>query len=256
MIQLTRITTKNPSHLSKSFELGSEGKLVKTAGGQMRWGFADKLNLQDIEELSLELQNLKPSNAFAYGISLHDYAKIVTKKILPDTQKKNNGGPPVIARTRDHFTWPHGPGVWMLDFDSPDGTEALSGDQFRTAVYSIVPRIAEAPHMLMASCSSFIFNNEELLSGANGWRMLVIVEHGTDIPRAGVDFIKGSWLQGLGYIAISMAGTLLERALVDGAVWQPERLDFCGGALCEKPLEQRRPDPEIFNPDAEPLDTA
>jgi len=255
MIQLTKITTKKPSYLSKSFKLGPKGELVKTPGGQMIVGIADRLRLQGAEELALELQKLKPANALTYGLSIHEQAKVVTKKALAKAQAGRKGGLHIIARTREYFSYPKGPGVLMFDYDPPEGQEPLTGEEFRHEIYSIAPGIEYAPHILTASASSHIYRGDKCLRGPGGWRMLVVVERGTDIPRGGADFVKRCWLKGEGYIGISKAGSYLERGLVDGAVWQPERLDFCGGAFCAKTLEQRRPEPQAFNSGAEPLDT-
>lgn len=63
------------------------------------------------------------------------------------------------------------------------------------------------------------------------------------------------WLAGFGRYEVSKSGSLLQRSLIDASVFQPERLDFCGGASCGKGLEQRLPDPVLFNPDAGYLDT-
>ena len=254
-IQLTKVTTKNPPHLSKGFSLGKKGEVIKAPGGSMVLGFAERLTLENITDLAKEYKKLTPVNALTYGVTEYDRAKIVIKKVLDKVRSQGNGGPPVIARTREFIKYSEGAGVLMFDYDPPEGLAPMTGDGFLQAVYEIAPAIAKAPHMLAASCSSFIFNGEKELIGPKGWRLLVIVERGTDIPRAGADFVKRCWLKGQGYIAISKAGSYLERALVDASVYQPERLDFCGGADCKAPLIQRRPDPKVYNPDAEPLNT-
>jgi hypothetical protein len=43
---------------------------------------------------------------------------------------------------------------------------------------------------------------------------------------------------------------LLDRAAVDGSVWQPERLDFAAGPICTPPLTRRLPKVKLWNPDA------
>lgn len=60
-------------------------------------------------------------------------------------------------------------------------------------------------------------------------------ESGNLHKEAAAQLYRGSY----GYFAISRAGTLLKRTIVDTAVWQPERLDFVGGAVCTPPLKQR-----------------
>jgi hypothetical protein len=47
----------------------------------------------------------------------------------------------------------------------------------------------------------------------------------------------------------------LDRSFIDASVWQPERLDFAGGARCGPGLEQRRGDPLLFNGAAPLMDS-
>jgi len=253
-VDLTLITAVKPKRLSKAFKLGSHGELVKIPGGQLVEGEAKRIRTDGARGLAALLKVITPEQALIYGITDHDRVRVVTQKALAGCT--GNGVLPIICRTRQFFRWPEGVGVWMLDYDPRDGHAPFSVDTFRRAVYAICPKIEQAPHVVAASASSFIFNGESVLRDATGWRMLVIVADGRDIPRAGAAFFARCWLNGQGYIGISRAGSLLERAIVDGSVWQPERLDFCGGAHCFPPLKQKRPKPQFFNPDADPLDTS
>ncbi|MDF6884130.1 hypothetical protein NLR28_26675, partial [Escherichia coli] len=45
---------------------------------------------------------------------------------------------------------------------------------------------------------------------------------------------------GHGRYEVSSSGQVLERGLFDASVWQTNRIDFAGGALCDEPLEQHR----------------
>ena len=75
------------------------------------------------------------------------------------------------------------------------------------------------------------------------------------IPRAGQVLFDRLWLAGFGRYEISKSGALLARTVMDATVFQPERLDFCGGAAVGKGLVQRLPEPVLFNGDAPYLDT-
>ena len=252
--EFSLITATKPARLSKAFCLTEIGTLEKFPGGQLVDGHVKRLTLGSARELADLLAASTPAQAFVYGVvPAHDTARVVTQDELD--RMKDNGGPPVIARTRDHFKWPEGSGILIFDYDPPEGKEPLSADAFRFAVYEVCPAIKSVPHVITASASAFICHGDRMLRGPAGWRLFVIVENGKDIPRAGAAFFQRCWLKDKGYIALSKSGAFLERGLVDPSVWQPERLDFVGGAHCNPPLIQRRPAPEIFNPDAAPLDT-
>ena len=73
----------------------------------------------------------------------------------------------------------------------------------------------------------------------------VVVKDGGDVDRFLHDFHDRAWLKGYGWLMISKAGSLLERAIIDRSVGSPERLVFEGAPEITKPLaqdaESRRP---------------
>jgi hypothetical protein len=253
MIAATLITATTPGRLSKGFRLAEDGTLVKVPGGQLVDGLAESRRFASISAFSDALANLTPTNAMVYGTSEHDKARIVPQDQLA---KIADTSLPVIARDRDHFRYPAGPAIMMIDHDTPKGVaEALSDDVLLEHLYQACPGLESAPHVVAQSASSFIYHGDRELIGQRGRRVYVLVADGRDIPRAGAVLFKRLQLAGLGHVEIGKAGQLLERGLIDSAVYQPERLDFCGGAACAAPLEQRRPAPRVINPDAAPMDT-
>lgn len=145
----------------------------------------------------------------------------------------------------------------MLDYDPNPNGKPLSRDELIQTLYDVCPALKEAPLIYRPSASSCIYNNQNdvELRGIRGKRLYLSITEANDIPRAGDVLFKRLWLKGYGHIDISNAGSLLVRSFIDAAVWQPERLDFCGGADCEPPLEQHLPEPEVYNEDAPYLDT-
>lgn len=93
------------------------------------------------------------------------------------------------------------------------------------------------------------------LKGVSGQRFYIIVADADDIPRAGNVLFSLLWLAGFGRYEVSKSGALLLRSIIDNIVFQPERLDFCGGAECGPGLEQRLPPPMVWNATAAPVDT-
>lgn len=247
-----------PDRLSKKFSLNQDGDgdLVKEAGGHIIQGRLQTIWAGSISEIAETLDRLDHKQATCWGLASYSEALIVTKKMLP-TYQQNNPTSPVIARDREHFSWATGAGVFMVDYDIGNTKEPIiSSDGLLQALYSVCPAIEQSPHLIRPSASSFIYHEKRLLRGANGWRVLIIIQNAQDTQRAGEALFKRSWLQGFGRIDISKSGAILKRSsLLDNGVWQPERLDFCGGACCESPLTQRMQKTLVFNPDSPPLDT-
>ncbi|WP_052360138.1 hypothetical protein [Solidesulfovibrio alcoholivorans] len=252
MIPATLITATVPARLSKCFHLGDDGTLVKAPGGQLVDGLAETMRFPTLAVFADALGSLTPTNAMVYGICGHDRARVLAQDQLT---KATAEGLPMVARTRDHFRYPAGPAIMMIDHDTIKGGAPLSNEALLSALYGVCPLLERVAHILAQSASSFIYEGHRELIGQRGRRIYVTVADGRDIPRAGAVLFKRLQLAGLGHIEIGKAGQLLERGLADAAVYQPERLDFCGGAACEAPLVQRRPLPVLYNAEAHPLDT-
>ena len=253
MIEATRITAHTPQRLSKGFSLSADGTLVKVPGGQLVDGLAETVRFASVADFAAELERLTPAGAMVYGVCGHDRARVVSQDRLA---KATDPTLPVIARDREHFRYPAGPAIMMVDYDVPKGAVPPSDDALLTTVYSACPDLDPAPHTLAQSASSYVYNGDREMIGQRGRRIYIQVADGQDIPRAGAVLFKRLQLAGFGHIEIGKAGQMLERGLIDASVYQPERLDFCGGANCVAPLEQRRPAPRVINADAEALTPA
>jgi hypothetical protein len=136
-----------------------------------------------------------------------------------------------------------------------DGTEAQSADEIRQIMVDLCADLAAAPMMIFCSASSGIYHGDKCLKGLTGWRCLILVADASDAPRTGDALFKLAWLKGKGEMFVSRSGAQLPRGPVDLAVYQPERLDFVGGAACKGSLKQRRPAPALYNRTAAPFDT-
>lgn len=245
-------TAEKPRRLSKAFRL-MEGRLVKEQGGALVQGEVRRTVFQNITAFTDWLKTAKPNQAVSYGVPQHDFAKVVTEEM---EVKAKQTDVPIIARTRNNFSFASAPSILMLDYDPRAGEKPLSSGDLLEHLYRICPEIEAAPHAVRPSASSFIYSGSELLKGPSGLRVFIVVQNGRDIPRIGGILFKRSWLHGHGYIRISRAGRLLVRSIIDDCVWQPERLDFIGGAECEVPLVQRLPAAVVHNADNSALDTS
>lgn len=105
--------------LTKRMKL-ADGQLVKDASEcRMSKGQAETVTLAPAQ-FGAFLQGLKQNQAIAHGICEHSTALIVSKA-------KENGaraadGLPVIARSKEQFRSPAGPGLLMLDHDKASAT--------------------------------------------------------------------------------------------------------------------------------------
>ncbi len=264
-IVFSEVKVTTPSSIAKEFLLDAEGKLQKKSGGQLVDGSIKKIELNGVQELADHINGLGLNQCLIYGVpkgadegrlcSEQNKPKILSARRFTRRGQEKKKKPKVITRKRENFEYPEGVSVFMLDIDCLKGVDELSIEDIREKLTRTCPALKKAPMVILPSSSSNIYNEKKKLIGIKGLRILVIIKNGTDIPRAGISFMQRLWLEGFGTIAISKSGAMLSRTLVDGAVWQPERLDFCGGAKCIPPLEQRKPEPLVLNPDAEPFDT-
>jgi hypothetical protein len=237
-----RLTPQAPcfAHFAGFMSGFSRCPLVKESGGNLTDGVAEFLTFAGLAGFAALLPTLRPNQALAYGVNGHNRARVVPKDTLARWDDL-----PVIHRTRDHFRWPEGAGLLMLDYDpAPDGNP-LGVDELHAALATACPALADAPAVWRPSASSCIHDRKTgvALRGIGGQRLYVSVQDAADISRAGDVLFKRLWLAGLGRYEISKSGALLARSVIDASVFQPERLDFCGGAECGRGLEQRLPDP-------------
>ncbi len=175
-------------------------------------------------------------------------------------RKADNKDTNAITRSNECFDWPKDKAVFLGDCDPGPGADALTPEQVRSTLCEVMPELADAPMVLWHSASSHIYHKEtgEALKGAGGIRVYIIVADGRDIPRFGQILFDRLWMNGHGFYVCSKLGALLPRSLLNASVWQPERLDFAAGAYIaeHEQIEQKRPAPQIFNPDAEPFNTS
>ncbi len=252
-ITFTLMTASKPACVSKQFTLADDGTLRKQNGGQLVDGIAERLTLS-LSQFRELVPALKPNQALTFGVPEHERARVVTQENLP---KQAKGKLPVVARDREHFSWPTGAGAFMVDYDPQPGKKPLSQEQLRTALYTTWPGLEDAPHIWVPTASSCIHRTDTgaELRGLSGQRLYIPIRDASDIPRAGAVLFCRLWLLGHGRYDVSTSGRLLKRTLLDGCVWQPERFDFAAGAVCGPGLEQRRGIPKLFNPEAPFIDS-
>ena len=225
----TKITSDH-GPLTKNVSLADDGSIQKNAAAQLFRGHYKTESIADLREFAQQLEAATPSVAFCYGITDKPDGRIVCEDNLAEN-------PGAIARTRNFFGLHRGPGILMLDNDNGQIFENTLAEYLRDYV-----GVLDGIDMLVRpSSSSNIYNSEtgECLRSMVNQRAYAMVSDASYIPEIGKLIESQLWLSGNGYYDISSAGSLLKRCTVDTSVFQPERLDFVGGAVCTPPLEQR-----------------
>ena len=249
--KLTLLQSDNEHPVTKQISLRSDGTIEKKSLAQnLSRGQYQIIDVTP-EQFSGGVRDLQSSQALAYGIvKTGGLGNIITKK----DQQNGYEFPGDITRSNDFFEYDTRHGVFLGDIDDAKMDVA----ELQNVVKNIDPDIVAAPAMYRPSTGSLIYNKdtEEEIIGVNGYRLYIFVDNARLIPDFGKALHDRFWLNGHGFYAISTAGTLLDRGPLDTSVWQPSRIDFCAGAVCVAPLEQRLPEPMLMNQDAPFLDVA
>lgn len=247
------VFTNGSGLLTKHFSLDAAGALQKRSTAQLVEGIVQRVEIASLERLQAVLDDLEPNQAVAYGIAEQASARVVTKAKL-------RSSPGAVARDRQHFAFPPAPGILMIDHDPQPGSTPLTPEELCAALIEACPPLAAARMLWRPSASSFL--DDELtgqeVHGLRGQRLYVIVANAADIPRAGAALYERLWAAGYGWFTVSRAGKVLDRNLIDKAVYAPEHLDFAAGAVCEPPLVRGKVEGRILEEplvSVEPFDT-
>jgi hypothetical protein len=252
-LTFTVVSATNRQPLGKRFWLSGAGELQTETAVPLASGEVAVAHAASIAAFAQWLDRLEAHQAVLYGIPSTPTARVVTRECLdaiPATERQG-----VIARTREHLQFAQAPGCMMLDFDVSGAPERILAavalpDQVRDLLVKAVPELASAPMVWRPSSSSYLYDSDKEVRGLRGQRVYLAVARAADIPQLGHLLYERLWLLGYGYFVVSASGQLLDRTLLDGAVWQPERLDFAAGPTCVPPLERRVPSARIWNGEA------
>jgi len=224
----TEITGQTPGRLTKIIGLNAEGGLRKETAANLSKGTARRVAVMGLAAVRDHLDSLTSANAIAWGITRQLTTDLCTQS---DSDAITAGA---IARTRENFQYPQGPGIMMLDHDGvPSGS--LSPDQFRDRIMAAAPALADAPMLWRPSASAGCLHPGGLvLTPLDRHRLYLPVQDASLIPEAGRALADLLWTTSSdGWVEIGAAGQALMRCLVDTSVWQPERMDFASPPVLE-----------------------
>lgn len=256
MIQFT-VITDNQRPIAKGFKLAADRSL-KSLGTRAHTtdGTVARIECATLREVINTFDNLTDHQAVCYGITEAISAPLVTVKALAEPEVD----PTAIARSKQFFEWSDGPSIMMVDHDPAHNGKALTGTVLRDTLIDAVPSFKDAAMAARPSCSSHIWRSEGAdgeaveLKGAGGMRLYIVIKDGALIPDAAKAIYEYLWVAGHGRYVPSKSGSLLDRNVIDAAVYRANGLDLPGKVELGEGLERRAPGAEYWNDTAEPFD--
>ena len=228
---ITRLRADEP--VAKAFVLDpATGELTSRPQGTVTNGDAEVLDTPSAAALAALIERLDPHDVVMTGRPSNG-ARTATVK----TDKRVRGlgeeaaARGIVARTRDHFAFPPGPGWLLIDHDTKGMTdpvrarvEALGGGL--GALAHIWPDVLKGARVFKPSSSGGVYVEGGSPRAATGFHLFVLVEDVSRSAEALAALQARAWVEGLAFFRLSAAGTRLERSIIDTAVGSPERLIF------------------------------
>ena len=222
------IISRHKGKLNKTISQDAAGDIIKSSIAQLTHGYAKVVTVSCMADLAVKLDNCANNEAFILGVPWYKQvpireAQVYTKRGIKN-KSDNFSCVPAITRTKEFFSFPENNPAFLL-FDVDDNL--ISINKIWDVLSEIDPELSKNGYVIKESSSSNIYSkNGKKITGCKGLHIFVPVENGNDIARYGKAFCEKSWLHGLGHIKVSSVGSLLERYIVDHAVFSPERLIF------------------------------
>ena len=251
MTTCTLITATKPTIVGKEFHLNTDQKLTKVTTAFVSEGQMEIKEFEGLNGFAVLLQTLDTNQCLAYGCPSSSPVNLVTEKMWDEQGRPETS----LPRSKKTFHWPAEPGILMVDYDAPKEGNPLSKHELISSLREACPGLRDAAMIWWPSTSSCIFNGDTELTGVKGQRLYIEVLDASDIPRTGAAILTYLWANGVGRYEVSKSGSMLERGLFDGSVWQSNRIDFAAGAKCHDGLEQKRGEPELISGLLQIIDT-
>jgi P4 family phage/plasmid primase-like protien len=228
-----------------------DGVVVKDAGHSLSVsaGTHADVDVDGLEGLQQLLTTIGPNQALTLGINGAD----VVQSLVTDTKLSELNYPPdTISRTLECLSWPDGAHYLLLDHDPEPGRPELNADQFWSQLVDVCPEMMEVGRLVTSSTSSEIYDSatDECLKGAIGHHTYIQVRG--DVNRFLGILKSRMWASKKAFFKLAKpnsktgVASILERFLLDAAVFSPERIIYEAGAICGEGIEQRRSAPILY----------
>jgi hypothetical protein len=240
------IFTKNGGPLTKSIALAANGKPASDSSlCAMAAGTARRSNVPTVQSFAHTINNLQSSEALCVGVLRSDLPALVSIVTVNVQSTHPNSG--TVTRTRDNFEFPKAAGLNFLDHDTKSLSVAVKDKMasmggFIPALLAVAPELAGVDVVVRKSTSSCLLRKDtgETFPDGDGLHLYIPVQDLSDFHRVLEVIHSRLWIAGLGCFALSKAGSLLNRSLIDTAVAASERPIFEAAPVVTLPLVQDR----------------
>jgi hypothetical protein len=239
----TATVIRSATTVAKTWNRNADGTLNDSVNAFLSEGDAERRAFRSLSDLAAAFDVMTPCDVLMFGVFEYDRCAVRSAAKAADYA----GDLPMVERSAKFMSWPDGPGVMLLDYDPLPDAIAQTPEHLVQTVRDAVPALANVAMLWRPSSSSYIYDSATgaELRGLRGQHLYLVVSDAREIPRIGATLTERLWLHGYGYTRVSASGRLLERTVIDGAVWQAERLDF-SRADEGKGVKQRMPPGRVF----------
>jgi hypothetical protein len=221
------------SALGKAIRVNSDSTLSKTPLANSVCAVCTKM-VATAGQLAELLDGCEAHHALALGTCDRARARVVTA----ERQATVKGA---VARTKANFKFAAGQGWALLDIDCKDAPPEITTKLDRlggvwSVLATVYPPLKTAARVRRNSQSACVRLAGEPPFASLSEHIYILLERGTDTVALVERLYQRLWLAGFGWVAISKAGQLLGRSLIDCAVASPERLIFEGPPIFNAPF--------------------
>ena len=256
------ILTATKGSTQKRLIPGPDGRPVKDLNHDLGIyaGHVEPCAVDSLTAFAAAIGGLKANQAITLGVTGSTVPQVLVTKRKRAAMTYR--GDRIVARSLEYFSWADGYFALLLDHDPEPGHPDLTADQLWARFSGIMPEFATAGRVVTVSSSSAIYDKVtgKCLKPASGHHTFIIVRG--DVERFKTTLKARCWLHGEAFFKLGNPNAqtgveaVLERFIVDLAVFSPERLVYEAGAEIDPSatFEQRRPAPQVFNGDYIDLD--
>ena len=262
------VLTVTTGNASKRIIAGANGHPIKGRGDlAITAGMLEHVQVDGLAGLQQLLTSIRTDQALVHGVvngsAPGHVAPLVTTEALKQA-KPGTHEPGTVARSLEFLSYPDACFLLMFDHDdNPEDPHPLTtAEELCTLLAPLLPGITAAGRLVTTSTSSGIRSKatQEWLIPPSGFHCYLLVRG--DLKRF-VDLLTVRlWNAGYGYCKLATpnkqtgVAAVLTRAVVDLAVFSPERLDYVAGARLAKdaPFYQDRGEPQLVEGDIFDLD--